>query len=270
MTYISFDVTVNSSSRPLKATAVWMDPINSVLSDKMLLHDLDLVLTDPDGKTMYGNANGYFPRADENNNVEQVYIKSPALGTYTVKLKAYTLSESSSQKVSLVITSQGSVSTVVSTPKSFTNPSTSGTDKGILGCSTGERELWVTKLDSGADGWGSGNFYSLVDKSSKKVCSKTSMPYNGSYKSNVYESEGFCVAKGMAYAVSLQGSGSSASKKEMALNIDDCDLYLSRFQTSGNISIASDYTCNKCSASDLNLVLWGSTFGELLITDFIQ
>jgi hypothetical protein len=47
----------------------------------------------------------------------------------------------------------------------------------------------------------------------------------------------------------------------MALDIDECDLYLSQSKTSGNFSVASDYSCNKCSDSDLNLVLWGSTFG---------
>ena len=264
MTYMSFEVDVTGSSRPLKVTVVWMDPINSVLSDKMLLHDIDLILSTPDGKTMYGNANGYFSLTDENNNVEQVYIASPTAGKYTATLKAYTLSESSTQQVSIVITSEGSVKTVVSTPTAFTNPSTSGTDKGILGCSSTEREIWARKLDKGANGWGSGNFYRVIDAKSKKVYKQTSMPYNGSYKSNVYETEGFCVPTGSSYSVSLQRSGSTSSKAEMALDIDECDLYLSQSKTSGNFSVASDYSCNKCSDSDLNLVLWGSTFGELI------
>ena len=41
VTYI-FEVV--SSSRPLKATLVWMDPPNSVSANKQLLHDLDLTV----------------------------------------------------------------------------------------------------------------------------------------------------------------------------------------------------------------------------------
>jgi hypothetical protein len=39
---ITYTVTVSDSSLPLKATLVWMDPLNSVISTKMLLNDLDL------------------------------------------------------------------------------------------------------------------------------------------------------------------------------------------------------------------------------------
>ena len=58
---------------PLKVTLCWMDPVNSVLSAKMLLHDIDLIVEESYGtgelqRVWYGNKQ----KGDERNNVEQV------------------------------------------------------------------------------------------------------------------------------------------------------------------------------------------------------
>jgi serine protease AprX len=58
-------VEVTDTSKPLKVTIVWMDPDNSIISEKMLLNDLNLRVLSPGGETLYGNnING-----DEVNNV---------------------------------------------------------------------------------------------------------------------------------------------------------------------------------------------------------
>ena len=46
----------SDSSQPLKVTLCWMDPTNSVLSAKLLLHDIDLVVqqTGEGGGRWYG------------------------------------------------------------------------------------------------------------------------------------------------------------------------------------------------------------------------
>jgi hypothetical protein len=67
LTKISIILNVTSSTKPLKVTICWMDPTNSIISAKLLLHDIDLVIEQ--GATMwYGNKQA----GDERNNVEQV------------------------------------------------------------------------------------------------------------------------------------------------------------------------------------------------------
>lgn len=63
-----FTVTFTTpQSVPLKVTLCWMDPTNSVISAKLLLHDIDLVIESA-GQKWYGNKLA----GDERNNVEQV------------------------------------------------------------------------------------------------------------------------------------------------------------------------------------------------------
>ena len=52
---ISHLVQVNDVSRPMKATIVWMDPTNAVMTNRMLLNNLDLRVITPTGLILYGN-----------------------------------------------------------------------------------------------------------------------------------------------------------------------------------------------------------------------
>lgn len=52
---LSYTMALNTTSRPLKVTIVWMDPDNSYLSTKMLLNNLDLKVLSPSGEIFYGN-----------------------------------------------------------------------------------------------------------------------------------------------------------------------------------------------------------------------
>jgi hypothetical protein len=64
--------TITSTSRPFKATLVWMDPDNSYLSTRMLLNNLDLRIVTPQGEVLYGNNIA----GDEVNNVSHVTVCS--------------------------------------------------------------------------------------------------------------------------------------------------------------------------------------------------
>lgn len=71
---ITYTVSVSSSTLPLKATLVWMDPVNSAITTKMLLNDLDLqVKYVPSSTVYYGNG----IQRDEYNNVSSVVSSSP-------------------------------------------------------------------------------------------------------------------------------------------------------------------------------------------------
>ena len=75
----------------------------------------DLVLADPAGRLFYGNspADGGSPAMgssrDELNNNEQVHIRNPVVGNWTVSVQAKLLSERPVQNYSLVITAAGFV-----------------------------------------------------------------------------------------------------------------------------------------------------------------
>jgi hypothetical protein len=61
-------VQVTDTSRPFKATIVWMDPVNSIISEKLLLNNLDLKVQLPDNSLKYGNNLA----GDETNNVRSI------------------------------------------------------------------------------------------------------------------------------------------------------------------------------------------------------
>ena len=94
-----------------QVTLSWYDPPNEVFAAKYLLHDLDILVTDPSGKTFYGNAQG--SKRDELNNNEQVLISTPTSGAWAVSVQSKLLSESIAQNYSLVITVVGVVVTML-------------------------------------------------------------------------------------------------------------------------------------------------------------
>ncbi|MGP8323537.1 MAG: S8 family serine peptidase, partial [Methanosarcinaceae archaeon] len=70
---------VFNSSEPLCITVVWTDHPSATFVGKMLVNDLDLSVTGPDG-SYPGNG------GDNINNVERVEITSPAIGLYTITI----------------------------------------------------------------------------------------------------------------------------------------------------------------------------------------
>ncbi|MGQ9582787.1 MAG: S8 family serine peptidase [Thermoplasmatota archaeon] len=87
-----YNVNVISSATPLKIMLSWTDPPGAAPAEKKLVNDLDLVVLSPAGSTYYGNnfTNGQSApggNPDDRNNLEGFYLKSPAPGTWVVKVR---------------------------------------------------------------------------------------------------------------------------------------------------------------------------------------
>jgi hypothetical protein len=71
---ITYTVQVTSATLPFKVTLAWMDPMNSVITSKMLLNDLDLQIREVSTSSIsYGNG----IQGDEDNNVSNAKISFP-------------------------------------------------------------------------------------------------------------------------------------------------------------------------------------------------
>ncbi|MEM7335654.1 MAG: S8 family serine peptidase [Chloroflexota bacterium] len=82
----STPLTVTSSDTPLRINLVWTDPPASMSAEKQLVNDLDLIVTAPDGTTLYGNGGD---QADRINNVEGLVVENPQEGTYIIQVSAF-------------------------------------------------------------------------------------------------------------------------------------------------------------------------------------
>ncbi len=111
----------------LKLTLAWSDWPSSPEATVHLVHDLDLVVTAPDGTTYLGNAftggvsDPTVADADRLNNLEQVLVPEPAAGTWTITARAHAL-PMAAQPFALVMT--GSLGAV--TPPADPDPPDTG------------------------------------------------------------------------------------------------------------------------------------------------
>jgi uncharacterized membrane protein len=111
---------------PFKVSLVWTDPGGTTSASKHLINDLDLVLTDPDGVTYYGNefenskskpaGNESVP--DRVNNVEGIYLESPKQGIWTIYVRAYNVPQGT-QDFALVISGNIEKGHIDLVPSSF-------------------------------------------------------------------------------------------------------------------------------------------------------
>lgn len=87
----SYSYAVESANTPLRLSLVWTDYPGSTTASKALVNDLDLTVTAPDGTVYYGNdfTSPYNTSYDRLNNVENVWIATPQVGTYTIQVKGY-------------------------------------------------------------------------------------------------------------------------------------------------------------------------------------
>ena len=87
---------------PIKVTLSWMDPPNPEFAAKVVLHDLDIVLTTPEGNTFYGNDKRRTGASrDELNNVEQIILPPSTIssaGLYVIRVQSKLLTQSDHQK----------------------------------------------------------------------------------------------------------------------------------------------------------------------------
>lgn len=88
-------VMVDDPARPLKVTLVWTDAVGHGQGGDLpaWVNDLDLEVVSPDGTLYRGNvfADGASVpggTADEKNNVENVFVEGPVVGTWTVRVIA--------------------------------------------------------------------------------------------------------------------------------------------------------------------------------------
>jgi serine protease AprX len=93
---LTFDVT--SPGTPFKATLAWTDYPASTTAEISLVNDLDLTVVAPDGTTYKGNvfSDGWSATGgafDRRNNVENVYVFSAAVGTWTITVSGYNVPE---------------------------------------------------------------------------------------------------------------------------------------------------------------------------------
>ena len=86
---VTYTICNQSTTEPLKFTLVWTDPAGATSASKELVNDLDLLVTAPDGTTVY-YPNGR-SSADHTNNIESVDIPISELqpGVYTVEVSGY-------------------------------------------------------------------------------------------------------------------------------------------------------------------------------------
>lgn len=106
----SYSYSVDGTS-PFKVTLVWSDYPSDEAAAVNLVNDLDLVVTAPDGTTYLGNvfSGGWTVpggSADRINNVESVYVASPAAGDWTVEVSAFNV-PFGPQPYALVVTAAG-------------------------------------------------------------------------------------------------------------------------------------------------------------------
>lgn len=90
----SFLLTTDSNTQPLKITLVWNEPPGVANDAAPVINDLDLEVTDGTntflGNVFNGGQSDTGGAADTLNNVEQVLINTPVVGTYTITVRSGT------------------------------------------------------------------------------------------------------------------------------------------------------------------------------------
>jgi len=87
----SYSFQVNKLTQSAKIILTWTDYPGSPTAAKVLVNDLDLVITAPNGQIYHGNdfTAPFDSEIDRTNNVENIFIKNPMRGIYNITVKAY-------------------------------------------------------------------------------------------------------------------------------------------------------------------------------------
>ncbi len=99
---VEYKVHVNDPAEPVKITLAWVDPPGPAGAPAVLINDLDLYVQDANGQSFYGNDVGGSGSPDRINNVEQVSIRVPNAGDYTIVVKAANIKSENGQDFALV------------------------------------------------------------------------------------------------------------------------------------------------------------------------
>lgn len=93
----SYNITVAANTQPLKVCLTWIDPPAAQGSSAPPINNLHLEVVAPDGSTTYrgnvftGGVSTTGGTADNINNVEIVYLPTPAVGNYEIKVIGQTV-----------------------------------------------------------------------------------------------------------------------------------------------------------------------------------
>jgi hypothetical protein len=173
-TEASYPINVTDSSKSLKISLVWTDPPGTLSPGKALINDLNLVvtdMTDPKNPVQYlGNAGLIGPAgspclggskfsspggsADSLNNVENVFIETPALGVWNIQVIASAINEPCTpgtcipppQYFALVVS--GNIGVIADFAFSPTNPC-AGQPVTFTDASTGNPTAWQWNFGDG-------------------------------------------------------------------------------------------------------------------------
>lgn len=112
---VSHEIEVTADTEDLKVTLVWTEKEAALMANPAYINDLDLVVTAPGPLDYLGNhfeAGESSPggATDFRNNVEQVLIKSPPVGAYTVTVDAAAVNTVDPQGYALIVTGAVGVS----------------------------------------------------------------------------------------------------------------------------------------------------------------
>lgn len=87
-----YTINVASASDPLIVTLVWSDPYAMLAAGSDLVNDLDLIVTSPVATTYTPNqVDSTTGAVDRINNVEQVKVTSPTVGSWTVQVDGFNI-----------------------------------------------------------------------------------------------------------------------------------------------------------------------------------
>ena len=87
-----YTFSVSSNANPFIATLVWSDPYAATGAGSKLVNDLDLEVTSPGPTRYYPNRKDWTGGTrDSVNNVEQVFVTSPASGTWKITVRGYSV-----------------------------------------------------------------------------------------------------------------------------------------------------------------------------------
>lgn len=299
--WITMPSTLDTSvgARGLKVTIAWMDYPNSVVSEKFLLHDLDLIIERvADNMTCtvesptstfpiwFGNGGS---EPDTHNNVEMIHIPAEALvagGTYRI----LTRSKNFVSGVNYQFYAQ--VSTYP--PGSYIAFGDGKNSRGICDGSTFMDDYWQKSMcpqdthmetelyltSHRGDGWSDAGSYTIKDTADDSVVKTGTMPSHNAMTS-IREKVTVCLDASSSYEVELVDSNSTDEwgLYNMGILSSQCKLKLQgQYDTKDTIQISanndgaatddatgmtSPWQCNPCASDEvqLNLLLWSSRYG---------
>ena len=150
-------IAIEGNTVPLKITLVWTEPPGTAGALNPIVNNLDLAVTSPDGtQTFLGNVfNGGVSNmggtADNVNNVEQVLVNSPAIGTWEVNVTGTAVNVGNPDQGYALVVTAGMAEPQVQIPGNviFGDVCVGATDMATLDvCNTGKADLVVDAIVS--------------------------------------------------------------------------------------------------------------------------